>query len=419
MTDSLFRQEALDAQKHRLMGTVTLYSPPWRWLMIAVVVALTLAVLALLIFGSYTKRERVVGQLVPAGGLLSVVPPTAGTVSRTLVHEGEAVTRDTSLMEISSEVLTELGATRQAVSQQLDFQRARLQSDLTNHARTSDEERRGLQMRSDMLRSQVTQLDLQKDQRPRQIDLARRQLEKMQAMREKGYASNSQVEQQESAVLDAQARLQDTQRQRLDVEQQLTQINQQLRQLPLNTERQRHEVERQLADVQRSLVENESRRAIVLRAPQDGVVAALLVKPGQMVSGQQSVISILPKGSQLEAQLMVPSRAIGFVQVGGRVVLRYQAYPYQKFGQQYGHISEISRTALSPQEVGALTGQGNVQEQHYRVVVKLDQQDIAAYGRAEPLKPGMAIEADILLDKRRLYEWALEPLFAIGRKLKS
>jgi uncharacterized membrane protein YeiH len=26
---------------------------------------------------------------------------------------------------------------------------------------------------------------------------------------------------------------------------------------------------------------------------------------------------------------------------------------------------------------------------------------------------------DILLDKRRLYEWALEPLFAIGRKLKS
>jgi membrane fusion protein len=31
----------------------------------------------------------------------------------------------------------------------------------------------------------------------------------------------------------------------------------------------------------------------------------------------------------------------------------------------------------------------------------------------------MAIEADILLDKRRLYEWALEPLFAIGRKLKS
>jgi membrane fusion protein len=417
MTDSLFRQEALEANRERVLGAAGIYTPPWRWLMIGVVVALTLSILALLIFGSYTKREQVTGQLVPSSGLPTLVPQVTGTVVRIMVHEGQAVTRDTPLMEISSEVQTTLGATGTGVHQQLDVQRTRLDNDLSNQPRLDEEERRGLQTRREMLRDQLSQLDLQKTQRARQAGLAERQLDKMRAMHEQDYVSSNQVEEQESTLLDAQARLHDVQRQRLDVQQQLAQIEQQLRELPLKAQLKRNEVERQLADVQRALVENEAHRSVLLRAPQDGTVAALLVKTGQMVTGQQSVITLMPQGSRLEARLMVPSRAIGFVREGGKVVLRYPAYPYQKFGQQFGQISEISRAALSPQEVAMLTGQNTVQEQHYRVDVKLDQQDILAYGRSEALKPGMAVEADILLDHRHLYEWVLEPLLAIGRRV--
>ncbi|WP_244098022.1 hypothetical protein [Burkholderia ambifaria] len=86
MTTSLFRQEALDATRHKLMGTVSLYSPPWRWLMIGVATALTLVVVAFFVFGSYTKRERVTGQLLPATGLLTVAPPLTGTVVATRVR---------------------------------------------------------------------------------------------------------------------------------------------------------------------------------------------------------------------------------------------------------------------------------------------------------------------------------------------
>jgi membrane fusion protein len=51
----------------------------------------------------------------------------------------------------------------------------------------------------------------------------------------------------------------------------------------------------------------------------------------------------------------------------------------------------------------------------YRVLVELDQQTVSAYGRAEPLKPGMTVDADILLDQRRLIEWVLEPLYGVVR----
>jgi membrane fusion protein len=418
-TESLFRQEALDAGKHKLMGTVGLYTPPYRWLMIGVVAALTVAIASFFVFGTYTKRERVVGQLIPVRGLLNVIPQMAGTVMQTSVREGQTVAKDAALMTISSEVATELGGTRQMIGEQLKLQRAKLEIDLSGQSQLSSEELRGLQVRAGALQDQLVQVDLQKTQRRRQAELARRQLDKLQQMREKGYASNSQVEQQEAVVLDADARLQDLARQRLEIEQQLAQTRQQLRELPLNSRNQRHDIERKLAELAQSMAENESRRAVILRAPEASVVATTLAKPGQIVSAGQTVISLLPKGAKLEAQLMVPSRAIGFIRNGERVVLRYQAYPYQKFGQQSGHVADVSRSALSPQEVANLTGQPNVQEQHYRVVVALDRQDIVAYGRNEQLRPGMALEADVLIDKRRLIEWVLEPLFALGRRAAS
>lgn len=419
MTDTLFRQEALDATKHKLMGTVSLYSPPYRWLMIGVVTALTLVIVALLVFGTYTKRERVAGQLLPTQGLLSVAPPLTGTVIDSRVREGQTVAAGAELLAISAEVATEFGGTREMVARQLRFQRSRLETDLAGQSQLSDEARRGLHARSSALDAQLAQIALQKAQRMRQADLAQRQLDKLQSMREQGYASNTQVEQQEAALLDAQARLQDLARQRLDVAQQLDQIRQQLRELPLTTRNQQNDIARKLADIDQSLAENEARRAIILRAPQASVVAALLAKPGQAVNAGQSLVSLLPQGAQLEARLMVPSRAIGFVRPGARVVLRYEAYPFQKFGQQFGRVTEVSRTALTPQEAANLTGRADVREQLYRVVVALDRQDILAYGKREALRPGMALEADVLIDNRRLIEWVLEPLYALGRRASA
>ncbi|KVU58418.1 anibiotic ABC transporter [Burkholderia ubonensis] len=419
MTDTLFREEALDATKHKLMGTVSLYSPPYRWLMISVATALTLAVVAFLVFGTYTKRERVAGQLLPAKGLLTVAPPMMGTVVDTRVREGQTVAAGAELMAISAEVATELGGTREVVARQLEFQRSRLKTDLTSQSQLSREAQRGLRAREAVLNDQLAQIALQKTQRMRQAELAQRQLEKLQSMREQGYVSNSQVEQQEAALLDAQARLQDLARQRLDVEQQLDHIRQQLRELPFNARNQHNDIERKLAEVDQSIAENEARRMIILRAPQASVVAALLAKPGQVVIAGQSLASLLPQGAQLEARLMVPSRAIGFVRPGARVVLRYEAYPFQKFGQQFGRVTAVSRTAFTPQEVASLTGRTDVREQLYRVVVALDRQDIVAYGKREALRPGMAIEADVLIDKRRLIEWVLEPLYALGRRAST
>ncbi|MDN6887283.1 HlyD family efflux transporter periplasmic adaptor subunit [Variovorax sp. CAN2819] len=415
MDSSLFRQEVL-AQNSSYIGTVRLYSPPYRWLIVGVIASSAIATIFLLFWGTYTKRERLIGQILPSKGLVSLTLPISGSIAAVHVREGMLVDIDQDLLTISAELETGLGSTRQLINEQLKLQRSKLKADLEGQIQLNQEIQHGLNQRLETTKNQLAQIELQHKQRARQNQLAKNQLSKLQEMQSQGYVSISQVEQQETTVLDAQARLQDLLRLRLETVQQLKQLYQQQRELPLNARSQENVITRKLAEIDQSIAENESRRSVILRAPQPSMVAAVLAKPGQFSSAGQTVLSLLPQSATLEAQLMVPSRAIGFIRNGKKVVLRYQAYPYQKFGQHHGRVSEVSRTALSPQEVMQLTGRSDIREQHYRVVVALDRDDITVYGKPEKLRPGMALEADVLLDKRRLIEWIFEPLHALGQR---
>ena len=417
MEQSLFRQEALDAANRGSLGTVALYCPPYRWLVISIVVVITAATTLFFIFGSYTKYESSTGELLPKNGMLIIPPPVSATVIDIPVKEGQRVEKGDVLMVLSSEVSTQFGQTRQVVAENLSAQRERLQQDLKTLSKLHEVEMQGLKETINSLKLQQEQLRLQMTHRRKQVELARLQLTKLNAMHDQGYASNRQMEEQESALLDSQARYQEYQRQLLDIAQKILQAQQQLHQKPLDDAKKRNDIERQLADNRQSQVENEARRSFELRAPKSGYVGMIMIKNGQMLSAGQSAMAILPSDSELVARIMVNTQSIGFIQAGQRVVLRYKAFRYQKFGQQYGKVIEVSRTALTPQEVSTLTGKNNIQEQQYRVLVALDKQTIKAYLQNEPLKPGMALDADFIVDKRRLYEWVLEPLFALGHKI--
>lgn len=417
MEQSLFRQEALDAANRGNLGIVALYCPPYRWLVISVVVLITAATALFFIFGSYTKYESSTGELLPKNGMLIIPPPVSATVVDIPVKEGQHVEKDDLLMVLSSEVSTQLGQTRQVIAENLKGQRERLQQDLVTLEKLHQVEMKGLTDTIASLKLQQEQLKLQLTHRRKQVSLAKMQLDKLEAMHNEGYASSRQMEEQESNLLDSQARYQEYQRQLLDISQKIVQTEQQLHEKPLDDEKKRNDIERQLADNRQSMAENEARRSFELRAPKSGYVGMIMVKNGQMLTAGQSAIAVLPSNTELVARIMVNTQSIGFIQPGQRVVLRYKAFPYQKFGQQYGKVIEVSRTALSPQEVTTLTGKNNIQEQQYRVLVSLDKQSITAYAQNEKLKPGMALDADFIVDKRRLYEWVLEPIFALGHKI--
>lgn len=417
MSQGLFRQEVIDAKRADWLGSIIVAAPLSRWWLTALALMTAMIILLFLFFGHYTRRETVAGQLVPSAGLLNVAAPSPGTVTRLLVRDGQTVKAGDVLLDISSEQdSASLGDTHALVGQQLATQRARLQDDLANQTQSSRQQGEALQAKAALLRAQLAQVGGQLDLQRQQVDGNRQMLERIEPLVAKGFVSAVQMQQQRAALLEAQTQYRSLVRQQLDARQQLGAVQQQLAQLPLDEAARRNDTERQLAGVAQSIAQNEMQRAVVLRAPRDGVVSAVLLKEGQMVGAGQSLLSILPAGSALQAQLLVPSRAIGFIEPGSRVVMRYQAFAYQKFGQQYGRVADISRSALTPAEVEALVGQ-QPREPVYRVKVTLDSQRVLAYGHPEPVRPGMALDADILMERRRLIEWVFEPLYGAVHRL--
>ncbi|MBC8057325.1 MAG: HlyD family secretion protein, partial [Rhizobiales bacterium] len=122
----------------------------------------------------------------------------------------------------------------------------------------------------------------------------------------------------------------------------------------------------------------------------------------------------------LQAQLFAPSSAVGFVRANQQVQLRYQAFPYQKFGHQSGEVVQVSRSPLQASELAGLSLPAALSaggEPLYRITVDLDRQSVAAYGQPQALSPGMQLEADVLLDRRRLIEWLFEPVLGIAGRI--
>jgi membrane fusion protein len=168
--------------------------------------------------------------------------------------------------------------------------------------------------------------------------------------------------------------------------------------------------------VQQEFNESEARREFEITAPQDGIVAVITASEGQAIDNTKLLASLLPDDSLLEAEVFAASRAAGFIRPGMKVLLRYQAYPYQKFGQHVAWVEDVAQTSLRPEELNSLVS-GHVttsNEPLYRIKLRLENQSITAYGKSASLKSGMVVDASVILEKRKLYEWILEPLFSIS-----
>ena len=275
--------------------------------------------------------------------------------------------------------------------------------------------RRTVDFATDIVRLEA-QIALQK----RRVSLAEESVRRLVDLQGQNFVSAAQVQERQAELLDQQQKLADLERGKASSARDLSGAQAELRELRIQIQRDQEAIARNIASLEQELTENEARRQGVVRAPHAGVATAIGAELGQTVAAGQALASLLPADSRLIAELYASSRAIGFVKPGMDVLLRYQAYPYQKFGQHHGRVTEVSSTAMRSDELG-LSGAplpaGTGGEPLYRVRVAIERQSVTAYGSPQALKAGMVIDASILLERRRLYEWVLEPVYTVTGRL--
>lgn len=418
MAEPLFRREALEARRQGWLGGISLAQPLPVWLLAGFALVAATAVALLLLFGEYTRRSRVVGQLVPDLGLATVMAPVAGVVLEPVPQEGErsrrgqplvviATPRATSVSgDMTAGLLDRLARRRTSLEQSFESQRQLLELQAAGHAAQLAAARR-----------QLEQIQSAIDIERKRVRIAEELLTHLQKLAAKKYVSQLQLTQQRQSALEQTAALKALQRQATAARREILGIDQTLRELSTQKAAQESAKMREIAKLEQERLQIEAGGEVLVKAPVTGLVASSLVERGQSVRAGQPLLSLLPAGSVLQAQLLVPSRAVGFIEPGDPVLLRYQAFPHQKFGHHRGTILRVSHNALAAAALAALDTNARVGGPYYRVLVELADQSIVAYGKAEELRPGMVVEADILGERRKLYEWLLEPLYALSGKL--
>jgi membrane fusion protein len=420
MSQPLFREEVVQARRTSWLGGISLAQPLQAWVLSGAAGIVAASVVTFLCVGTYTHRSTVTGQLVPIKGLATVMAPATGVVTRLDVSEGQHVEAGQILGVVTVPRATlASGDTEAALQQHLQQRGEGLKSSEQAQLQQLDAQEQGLRAQLANLRQEVVQADGEIATRRSQIAIANEVLQRWRQLQDGKYVSVLQIKQQESSALEYTSQMQALQRQATEMRRSVAQVEQQLRVLPGQRMGIQAEYRRDNAAVELDQVQTQVGGALAVMAPVAGVIATQMAKPGQAIQSGQPLLSLLPGDGRLEAELLVPSRAIGFIEPGDEVMLRYQAFPYQKFGHQEGHVERISRSAFRPDELITLVGSAQASEPLYRVTVSLTSQTVAAYGKAEVLKPGMLVGGDILGERRHIIEWLFEPLYTLKGGLSA
>jgi membrane fusion protein len=157
---------------------------------------------------------------------------------------------------------------------------------------------------------------------------------------------------------------------------------------------------------------NSTSSGTLITAPISGRILTSNAENGMVTNADTNLFTIAPDGGKLNARLLVPSRAVGFLKIDQEVKLAIDAYPYQRFGTTSARVSRISGSTVLPGQVDVPFG---FQEASYLVDAKLQSDWIVAYGKKVNVANGMQFTADIVIDRRNLLQWLLDPLYAAGR----
>ncbi len=414
MQNSLFRPEAVAHSTRRLAGEVLLAAPLPAKLIGLVLAAIVLAAALFAGFATYARTASLSGWLIPDRGLIRAAAPATGLIQKVLVKEGEVVPEGQRIAMIALAAETEGGNAGEAHARGLHEETVALKARKAATIARLEAEAEQTRSRIANFEGELQQAEDQVAFQDRRLKLAQKQAAAAEQLAAKGTLSARDLEQRQSAVLSIELELSGLRRQGAAIQREIADGKARLAAIPIELEASKADSASAEANIEERTSDAESHHTVFVVAPMGGKIAALPFSTGQPVAAGATLAVMTPTGGRLEAELLAPSRAIGFIKEGQEVRIQLQAFPYQRFGTLAGTIKSVSGTVLGPADVSIPGLQ--IHEPVFRVRVSLASEEIVAYGQHHSLQPGMLLTAEVVLDRQSLLRWLFDPLYAVSRK---
>lgn len=410
----LFRHEVIDARRRRLWGEVRLAQSPSILMWCVVLGGTAAAIVCVLIFGTHVRKESVGGYLAPEGGIVQLMAPRNGRITRVLVREGERVAAEAPLIEFSGESIgAHTGQVLAAQLAQIDQQRVSVHQRRTaaESSLRAERRRQEAQLATQLARRDLLALRIADQERL--VAFSEEQASRLVNLAASGYLSRLQLDERQQQFLAQRGDLVALRSEAASVRGGIEELRAQIRDWPAKQAVLHASTDVELSLLQQKRIELSSAQRFVERAPVAGVVASLQAVAGQVPAANAPLLSLMPEGASLQAELLVPTRAAGFIRPGDEVRLQIEAFPFERFGFVMGRVASTSRAVLKP---GEFLAPIEFREAVYRVRVAMSRDHVLAYGKRMPLQPGMVLRADVVLDRKPLWRQLMDPLLAAARR---
>lgn len=411
---ALFRSETEEARANAWLGKVLLTRPMSFTLLTLAASIMVFAIGAYFVAGEYTRKARVTGILAPVHGVVKIVAQQAGVVERIDVREGMPIDRDARILTVADGRSSESqGDIASAVQRKLSERQNALIAQRQHVLDASRAEQMTLSRKRASLDRELFLMERELAVQGQRAVIARQGLERALGLEHTGFLSAAAVDRERDATLEQESRIDALRRGRAGLAREAESADLEAQSAFARAQGQVAGIDMQLAALAQERVERQVQYRATIVSPAAGSIATVLVETGQAVVPGMTVATLIPSDATLEAHLFAPSRSMGFVRTGQEVLLRFLAYPHQKFGSHSARVTAVTRNPMTAAELGFTPTDGS-REPLYRIKATLSAQSISAYGRAEPLQAGMQVEADIQLDRRRLIEWIFEPILSLA-----
>jgi membrane fusion protein len=346
---------------------------------------------------------------------VTVFPPQTGILAKLNVSEGMYVKENEELFSIMIDQRANNGEyVGEKIMEELNFQENFLRKRLKIEQERVATEIASQEAEAKRLKTEIERLKEVINIQNETLEIEQNNYKKAKTMLSEDFISSSDVEAFYRKYLDQKQQAQSLIMRMEEATSSLENIPLHIKSLEVNSAREISNIESQISEITKQLAQVEGQRQLIFTAPVAGRITSVVANVGQRMNPNAPVFSIIPEDSQLQANLFLPTRSIGFMEIGQEVNISYEAFPYQKFGTYSGKINQIAKSVIMPGEpVSGLS----FKEPVYQVVANLGEQYVQAYGKEIPLRPGMMLSADVTLDERTLFEWLLEPLYSLRGKI--
>jgi len=380
--------------------------------------AIIVVIVGGLFVGRLARSEAVRGYVSAASGLTRLDAQVAGIVRTIDVKQGESVVRGQRLMQIQLREQTTGGvSTVGATLRSLQERRTSLQGEQARLAAYLESTRgdRGETERN--VAAVIKALDEQEKTLREGLRQQDEMTARVEAYLKQGYATREALNTQRRLALDYARQIAELRARRAELKQGTSERLRAQRTGDTEKAAQLAATQNELSTIEAQLTALGAQSRIDVVAPTDGEVAGIYVEPGASVSADQVVAILGDTRADPVVVLEVPARAIGLAKIGQEVVLKYDAFPFKTFGIAHGTIAVISGTPLRNPILGAAEeggeAAGATRQSVYRVEVKPEARTVRAYGVDEPIRIGSTLSADIVVERRRLIDWMLDPIRAM------